>query len=212
MVINLAKIIGGSGSTDCLKSQLRKVKLDGLDTYQGIKSFKDKFPQLIQEKQGEEKAKLYQEIDVLKDNAKILSLKLQKSIELHKNELQAKKEKLSHVLESKDSSRSAKRQLKKIETKFGKMVEKPFKKDKKDIKKTKKSYLSIEKKFDKTIEKKIAPYHKADEKIDKNISFLFGAKGEELIIKELSNFPDTYYVFNEYKFKLPKICLFKKHS
>ena len=46
--------------------------------------------------------------------------------------------------------------------------------------------------------------YKADKKIGENISFLQGAKGEELVIKELSKLPDTYYVFNEYKFKLPK--------
>ncbi|MFX1487984.1 MAG: nuclease-related domain-containing protein [Promethearchaeota archaeon] len=200
----MARIIGGSGSTDYLRNKLRKVKLEGLNTFEDIKSFKVNFPQLVHEKKEEEKKILTNEIDTLKSSANSLNLKLKESIELRKSELQVKKEALITQISSNESVKSANRQLKKLETKFDKIVEKPFKKDKKQISKIKKSYQSIEKKFDKTIEKKVVPLHKANKKIEENFSFLQGAEGEEYVIRELSKLPDTYYVFNEYQFKLPK--------
>jgi len=212
-VIFLARVIGGSGSTDYLRNQLRKVKLDGLDTFKNIKFFKDNFPRILQEKENEEKAKLTSEIDTLKYDANSLSLKMQDSITFHKKELIIEKENIfaqvndfveSHKRLVNLRTTGARRKLKRLETKFDLVAEKPFKKDKKQIKKIEKSYHSLEKTYDKTIGKKLEPLHKADGMIKANISFLIGATGEEIVIKELSKLPDTYYIFNEYKMRLGK--------
>ena len=90
-----------------------------------------------------------------------------------------------------------KKRIKKIDKVLTKNLNKPFRKDLKQLKQTEKEIVSREKNVGKRVEKSVKPLRKAHTIIESNREFVIGAVGETTAIRELKKLPETYYILNE---------------
>jgi len=200
-------IIGESGSETFLKSRLMKKGLEGFESFSDIKYFKKHFKSILKTSTDEERKKLNSIIETLRSNEDTLI----KDIEERKHKLESslvneKQELLEGELTSEDQKR-----VKKIDRLLEKKIDKPFKKEKKQIKRTEKEIKTREKKLDRSVEKSVKGLRKAHDIIKANSAFVYGAVGETAAIKELRKLPEEYYILNEAKLSFYRAIRWKKH-
>ncbi|MBY8987367.1 MAG: NERD domain-containing protein [Candidatus Lokiarchaeota archaeon] len=99
-----------------------------------------------------------------------------------------------------------------IDKTIEKKLDKPFKEDIKQIKKTEKKHILLEKNLEKSVEKKVSQLHKAHKIIQKNQQFYEAAIGETAVIKELRKLPETYYILNEVKLSFYRSIRWEKYG
>lgn len=200
-------VIGQSGSEDYLKNRLLRKGLDGFNSFKDIQYFKSNFSKILKSSTVEERQKLNKIIVSLKHDEYNLRKRLEeKKLDLQQSLLKEKTELIENPLSSK-----GKRRIKKIDKTIEKKLDKPFKKDIKQIKKMEKEHILREKNLDKTIEKKVNQLHKAQDIIQKNQPFFAGAIGETAVIKELRKLPETYYILNEVLLRFSRSIRWRKY-
>ena len=201
-------IIGESGSEDHIKYRLLRKGLEGFNSFEDIKYFKRNFSKILNSSTAEERKKLNSIIGGLKSNEKRLKKELEgKKLDLHKSLIREKADLMEGPLESKE-----KRRIKKIDKTIEKRLDKPFKKEVKQIKKTEKEQAIREKNLDKSVEKSVLHLQKAHDIIQDNRYSFAGAIGETAAIKELKNLPETYYIINEANLSFSKSIRWKKYG
>ncbi|TFG09707.1 MAG: NERD domain-containing protein [Promethearchaeota archaeon] len=101
--------------------------------------------------------------------------------------------------------------MKKIDKIIEKKLDKPFKKDLKQIKKTEKEIINREKNIDKRVEQSTQGIRKARYIIEENTSFVSGAVGETAAIRELKKLPETYFIINEAMLSFSRAIRWRKY-
>jgi vacuolar-type H+-ATPase subunit H len=211
----LARFYGRSGCTALLVQGLRRYGIQNVHTLEDVQQFRKNFNQIVEDIINNAKIWLSDEITLLKNKQAQFIEELKSKISLRRTELLYEKEQLIERINSESRSKKPKR-LKVLEAKFDKILEKPFKKDKKQINKIRKKSEKLEIKYDKIIAKKtkkpVLQMNKSKSFLDLKSSFLSGAIGEETVIKELVKLPDSYIVFNDMNLSFSKSIRWKKYN
>jgi len=194
---------------------LRNLGLENIQTLKDVRHFRDNFIQIFNEIINDVKNSLSNEISSLRNRQTQFIEELNEMISNRRIELLNEKEQLLIRIRSELLSKKPKR-LKVLETKFDKILEKPFKKNKKEINKTQKKYEKLENNYDKIIKKRtkkpVKQMNRSKSFIDSKSSFISGAIGEEAVIRELVKLPDSYVVFNDVNLSFGKSIRWKKYN
>ena len=211
----MARFYGRSGCTALLVQGLRGYGIQNVHTLEDVQQFRKNFNQIVYDIINNAKIWLSDEITSLKNIQAQFIEEMKAKISLRRTDLLYEKEQLLERINSESLSKKPKR-LKVLEAKFDKILEKPFKKDKKQIKKTGKKFGKLEIKYDKIIAKRIKKpvrqMNKSKSFLDNKSSFLLGAIGEERVIRELVKLPDSYMVFNDVNLSFSKSIRWKKYN
>lgn len=199
-------IIGESGSETFLKSRLMSKGLEGFESFNDIQQFKRNFKSILKNSTDEERKRLNSIIDDLRSNEGALI----KDIEERKINLQASLIKEKEELLEGDLTSKGQKRVKKIDKILEKKIDKPFKKDLKQVKRTEKKIAVREKNLEKSVEKSVKDLHKAHNIINRNTAFVIGAVGETAAIKELRKLPKEYYILNEATLSFYRAIRWKK--
>jgi vacuolar-type H+-ATPase subunit H len=126
----LARFYGRSGCTALLVQGLRGYGMQNVHTLEDVQQFRKNFNQIVEDIINNAKIWLSAEITSLKNKQAHFIEELKAKISLRKTELLYEKKQLIERINSKSLSKKPKR-LKVLEAKFDKVLEKPFKKEKK---------------------------------------------------------------------------------
>lgn len=200
-------IFGRSGSVMYLKGRLVKKGIYGFETFQDIQDFKKNFKNILANSTKEEREKLNSIIDALKsDEQKLIEELKEKRAEFKESLIKEKQDLLEREFGSKE-----KRRVKRIDKILEKNLDKPFKKDLKQIKKTEKKIVSREKNIEKEIANSTKGLRKTQNIIKNNIAFVSGAVGETAAIRELKKLPESFFILNKATLSFSRAIRWRKY-
>ena len=211
----MARIYGQSGCTDLLIQGVRKRGLTDLNSLNNITFFRNHFSDLMREAIEHAKEALTAEIRSLKNRIEQFVAEMKENIGNRESMLLAEKEQIRELVNSSPNIKMPKR-LKILENKFEKELKKPFKKNKKTVDKMVNQCEKMELNYDTAIKKrtkkKIKQMNSSKQFLEKKAGFIPGAIGEERVVRELMELPDSFVIFNDVRLNLGKSIRWKKYN